>query len=530
MNKINVLDCTLRDGGYINQWQFGEKNIKKIISGLLDSKVEIIECGFLTERAIKNRDSTLFDSVERIAEYLPSHKNDSMTVCMINFGEYDVKKLPQYDGTSIKGIRVAFHKKDIDEALMMCETIIDKGYKVFIQPMISVSYTDEEFINLINKSNKLKPFAFYIVDSFGVMKRKDLMRLYYLVDHNLSNDIFVGYHSHNNIQMAYSNAQALVDIKTKRELIIDSSVFGMGRGAGNLNTELFIEYLNELNGIKYKIKPLLKIIDQVLNPIYSCNFWGYSLPHYVSAMNNCHPNYASYLDDKSTLNIENINEILESLEESKKKNFDKEYIEKLYSSYQNKAIADDKAKKQLSYRIKNKTVVIIAPGRSINDEKDIISKVISDKNQLTIAINFIPENFKCDYVFVSNHKRYEDLKYNSEIDFIKTSNIKDCNSEGIVVNYSDLLNDVEAVEDNAGMMLIKLLIDIGVSKIKIAGLDGYSHDIYDNFAKKDMAYVKNPAIMDAMNRGMEKVLSRFVDFIEIEFITSPRFVRIGDSI
>lgn len=529
MNNINVLDCTLRDGGYINQWQFGEKNIKKIVSNLIDSKVDIVECGFLTEKKERNQDSSLFDSIERIAQYLPVHRKDIMTVCMINYGEYDVENLPQYDGTSIDGIRVAFHKKDIDEALKICEIIINKGYKLFMQPMVSVSYADEEFINLINRSNELNPFAFYIVDSFGVMKRKDLMRLYFLVDHNLSNDIFVGYHSHNNIQMAYSNAQALVDIKTKRKLIIDSSVFGMGRGAGNLNTELFIEYINELNGNKYKIKPLLKIIDQVLDPIYASNFWGYSLPHYISSVNNCHPNYASYLDDKSTLTVENINEILEGIEESKRNNFDKDYIEKLYVQYQNRVIADDKAKKQLESHLKNKSVIIIAPGSSINEEKEKIYDAISSENNLTIAINFKPEKFECDYVFVSNLRRYEDLKNNNDLQLIKTSNIKNGNVEGIVVNYSDLLNDVEAVEDNAGMMLIKLLIDIGVEKIKLAGFDGYSHDIYDNFAKKDLAFIKNASVMDAMNSGMEKMLNRFAEVIDIEFITTPRFVRLGES-
>jgi 4-hydroxy 2-oxovalerate aldolase len=528
MNKINVLDCTLRDGGYINQWQFGENNIKRIISSLIDSKVEIVECGFLTEKKERNHDSSLYDNVKRIAQYLPVNRKDITTVCMINFGEYEVDHLPKYDGTSIDGIRVAFHKKDLDEALKMCETIINKGYKLFMQPMVSVSYSDEEFINLINKSNELNPYAFYIVDSFGVMKTKDLMRLFYLVDHNLRNDIFVGYHSHNNIQMAYSNAQALVDLKTKRELIIDSSVFGMGRGAGNLNTELFIEYLNELNGNKYKIKPLLKIIDQVLNPIYASSFWGYSLPHYVSAMNNCHPNYASYLDDKSTLTVENINEILGGLEESKKKNFSKNYIEKLYVQYQNRVIADDKAKKQLESQLKNRTVVIIAPGSSINEEKEKISDVISCDHHHTIAINFKPEEFECDYVFVSNLRRYENLKNNHDLKLIKTSNITNGNVEGIVVNYSDLLNDVETVEDNAGMMLIKLLIDIGVDKIKLAGIDGYSHDIYDNFAKKDLAFIKNATVMDAMNSGMEKMLNRFAEIIDIEFITTPRFIRLGE--
>ena len=167
-------------------------------------------------------------------------------------------------------------------------------------------------------------------------------------------------------------------------------------------------------------------------------------------------------------------------------------------------------------------------GSSINEEKEKIYNVISSKTSL-IAINFKPEQFECDYVFISNLRRYEDLKNNHDLKLIKTSNIKNGNVEGIVVNYSDLLNDVEAVEDNAGMMLIKLLIDIGVEKIKVAGLDGYSHDIYDNFAKKDLAFIKNAAVMDAMNSGMEKMLNRFAEVIDIEFITTPRFIKLGES-
>ncbi len=530
MNNINVLDCTLRDGGYVNQWQFGEKNIRGIISGLIDSKIDIIECGFLTEKKERDKDSSLFNSIDQMIQYLPIHKKKSMIVCMINFGEYDVNNLPQCDGNSIDGIRLAFHKKDIDEALLMCKAIKQKGYKLFMQPMVSISYTDEQFIDLVNKANSLKPYAFYIVDSFGVMKRKDLMRLYYLVDHNLLNDIFVGYHSHNNIQMAYSNAQSLVDLKTKRKIIIDSSVFGMGRGAGNLNTELFIEYLNELNNGEYKIRPILKIIDRVLNRIYASNFWGYSLPHYISAKNNCHPNYASYLDNKNTLTFENINEILEGLELSKKNNFDKEYVEQLYLNYQDKIVADDRSKKILRANLKDKTVVIIAPGTSINEEKEKILSAISSENCFVVAINFKPEQFICDYIFVSNIRRYENLKKLHDLKLIKTSNIENQGNEEMVVNYSDLLNDVEAVEDNAGMMLIKLLIDIGVKRIKLAGLDGYSHDIYDNFAKTDLAFIKNAKVMDDMNKGMEMMLKRFNEIIDIEFITTQKFVKLGESL
>lgn len=120
-----------------------------------------------------------------------------------------------------------------------------KGYKVFVQPMVSLNYTDEEFLSLIQLVNHIKPYAFYIVDSFGMMNKKNLIRLFYLVEHNLDESIWIGFHSHNNKQLAYSNAQCLIDTQTARNLIIDSSIFGMGRGAGNLNTELIVEYLND---------------------------------------------------------------------------------------------------------------------------------------------------------------------------------------------------------------------------------------------------------------------------------------------
>ena len=130
---------------------------------------------------------------------------------------------------------------DMLGGLEACRTVKEKGYKVFVQAMVSVAYTDEEFLELISKVNELEPYAFYIVDSFGMMKRKDLTRLFYIVEHNLKQSIWIGFHSHNNMQLAYSNAQSLVDMQTKRNIIIDSSVYGMGRGACNLNTELFVQ-------------------------------------------------------------------------------------------------------------------------------------------------------------------------------------------------------------------------------------------------------------------------------------------------
>ena len=188
---------------------------------------------------------------------------------------------------------------------------------------------------MIMQINDIEPYAFYIVDSFGVMRQKDLIRLFYVVEHNLKETIYIGYHSHNNMQLAYSNAQSLASVQTKRQLIMDSSIFGMGRGAGNLNTELFVGYLNDSKGTDYKLQPLLTIIDQILNKFYQKNYWGYSLPNYLSASHNVHPNYAGYLTDKQTLTVEDIDAIFSIMKTEKKADYDKNYIEELYITYMN---------------------------------------------------------------------------------------------------------------------------------------------------------------------------------------------------
>lgn len=304
MDRVHVLDCTLRDGGYCNGWEFGYGNVKKIIAGLLEAGIDVVECGFLTDRVTYAPDITKFTDVSQLCGILPEKHAGTMFVLMVNYGEYDADKLPPCGESCIDGIRVAFHKEELVGAFALCGRIKAKGYKVFLQPMVSLNYTDAEFLSLVGYANQLAPYAFYIVDSFGVMKGKELARLFYMVEHNLAKGICVGFHSHNNMQLSYSNAQALVAMQTDRELLIDSSVYGMGRGAGNLNTELFVDYLNGTMGTSYRLAPLLGIIDEVLNRFYQENYWGYSLPNYISAVHNAHPNYAGFLDQRKTLTIE----------------------------------------------------------------------------------------------------------------------------------------------------------------------------------------------------------------------------------
>ena len=107
-----------------------------------------------------------------------------------------------------------------------------------------------------------------------MLKRTDVIRLCYIINHNLHPQILLAFPSHNNLQLSFSNAQAILEERLKRDIIIDVSVMGMGRGAGNLNTELMISYLNENYDAGYDLLPILKIIDENISKIFSKTPWG----------------------------------------------------------------------------------------------------------------------------------------------------------------------------------------------------------------------------------------------------------------
>lgn len=522
MKRISVLDCTLRDGGYCNKWNFGRENISKVINSTIESGIDIVECGFITSKTICGNDVTKYNSFKEIDKILIKHPDDKLMVAMVNYGEFDIEEIPLCNNTLLDGIRVAFHKKDMESALAYCKMIQDKGYKVFLQGMVSLSYSDKEFIDFIHNANELKPYAFYIVDSFGSMKKKELMRLFYLIENNLDEEIVVGFHSHNNTQLAYSNAQSLIETPSLRKLIIDSSVYGMGRGAGNLNTELFVEYLNDTQGANYDIKPLLNIIDEVLSQFYESNYWGYSLPNYLSAKHGIHPNYAMHLSEKKTLTVEAMDEIFSMIDNDKGAQYDPEYIDRLYFEYMSSGREQSENERILRELLGVSKVLIIGPGKSAVEEQDNLEAFIKNNNPLIISINYEHPDIESDYIFVSNLRRFREIDESKYSRVIATSNIKN-HSVYAVIEYGRLVNNNNDVADNAGLMLIKYLILCGVDKVYISGIDGYSYDYSSNYGISSMRYVAKQESIDILNEGMKKVLEEFFCSIKLEFVTSSRF-------
>ena len=524
MSRVRVLDCTLRDGGYCNDCRFGLANSRYLVDCLVQAGVDIIECGFLTQKKPYEEDYTRFNTLEQAARLLPQDRAGRLFVALLDYGTYDVEDLPPWDGSSLDGIRVTFHKEDRDPALEAARRIQEKGYKVFLQPMVALSYTDQEYLELIEKANQLRPYAFYLVDSFGTMKRKDMLRFFYLIEHNLAEGIQVGFHSHNNLQLAYANAQTLVELGSSRPLLIDASIQGMGRGAGNLNTELFLEHLNDNAGGRYQVKPLLRAIDRVVGGFYQQNPWGYSLPNYLSASHNAHPNYALFLTEKNTLTVEDIDRIFDAMAPQKRASFDRAYIEKLYLEYMERN-AGDSFLEELRQALAGKRALVVAPGKSAKEEREKIAAFAGKGDVASIGVNFDDPYLATDYIFLSNLRRQEELGPGREHRLIATSNLPDRGAK-YRVDYRRLLNHLEPVWDNAGLMLVKLLIQLGVKELYLAGVDGYSHDPGENYAQDALRLAAKSQTLDAMNQGMCQVLGQFAQQATIRFLTKPRYVRL----
>lgn len=532
MNKVSVLDCTLRDGGYINRFNFGKNSISKIISNLVDSKIEIIECGFLKKNA-DDPDKTLFSSIEQINKYLPLKVNhECMFVAMIAYGDISIENISQFIGHGVSGIRLTFHQHEMDYAVEFAKELIKKGYKVFIQPVGTNTYTDSMLLNLLDKTNRLNPYAFYLVDTLGNMYEKDLLRLFYMVDNNLNKDILTGFHSHNNLQLSFSNAQTLISIHSKRKIIIDASVFGMGRGAGNLCTELITQFINENIENKYNLIPLMETIDEYIMQIYFKQSWGYSTPYYIAATNNCHPNYASYLMNLQTLCIKDINTIIKSIPTEKRHLFDKEIISELYLKYQANNIDDSEAIKQIHELCHNKKILILAPGKSLLTYRDKIDNFIENENPIVFSINHIPKFHRYDKVFVGNIKRLkgmDDVIQQIKDKLICTSNIS--NKKDIcTINYSDYLNsDDDYIFDNSGLMLINIMKKIGIKELALAGFDGFNIENAKTYFDENFSNNEDAQRRKEKNISMINYFANAKKAMKIIFIT-PTIYDGGEQI
>ena len=523
MSDISLLDCTLRDGGYVNDFDFGKTNIVNIIKMLNNSDVEIIECGFLDFEIIYDENKTIFNSINTLLKLGKNlFKKNKKYALMVLAETFDARKLIDSAQNSIDIIRLSFHKNDINKVIEMSKIIKQKGYELFLQPTVTKSYSDDELKVLIDTCNRvIQPSSLAIVDTFGEMYSNDVIHYTKLFDKNLASKIKLSFHSHNNLQNAFANSINFINsVKSDREIIIDCSVYGMGKGSGNLCTEIIMDYLNKKFDKKYKIECIIEIIESIVSKINKNHYWGYSLEYYLSAINGCHPNYCNYFVAKKTLTVTDLKKILKMIDLNRKLYFNREYAEEIYFSYLNSSMNDKSSYEILKNSIRGKSVLLIGPGVNYKKYEKKISNYISNKTQyFTISINFVSKK-NVDAYFFSNRKRYYSSLHEKDKICILTSNIEpDINCKNIVFNYSSLLSNKYETSDNSLLMAIKMLINSECKKVYLAGFDGYQINQNINFYNDNLSIIIDKNETQKINNQIRKYIEFYSNKIEIIFLT-----------
>lgn len=523
MKSLKVLDVTLRDGGCVNDFNFGQNYMDKILAAQEESGVDVIELGYIDENRGSASGRTQYINEKVIPQCILKHKKPGVVyVAMLDYGKFNTDNLGPRTKDGIDGIRCAFHKENRFDIISLGHKLIEKGYKFYIQPMTTLRYSDAELLELIALVNKELPNAsgFYIVDSFGEMRPNDMSRMLNLVDHNLLPSMTLGFHSHNNLQLSYSNAMAMLQFPTTRDIMLDCSIMGMGKGAGNLNTELLLEHLNLLYGKNYKIEPLLEVIDKVILQLHDEFYWGYAPEYYLSSANHCTPSYASHFYNKHMLPIDQVGELLGMIDEEKKISFDKNYAEEIYRQYnERKAVDDASVIDELRREFAGKTIFLVAPGKSVGNAIDRIKDIALQDNVVTIGLNSTL-NLSFDYLLTTRSDIYNQAVIEGKNIIVPSSVSKGGRGSVKILNYANWIEIDERTHDSSAVIALKLLQSCGVKDILLAGFDGFSVNINDNYYDPNMRHPVNAEQAERRNAYYRELIKRVSDKgINITFVT-----------
>ena len=334
--KIGLVDVTLRDGGIAIDFNFGSDRIQKIKATLESSGVEYIETGYIDEKKGSPEGRTCYDSEVSIEKnFFTTGKKQGVTYfAMIDYGTFDVQKLHQRTEKGIDGIRLAFHKEKWRDAISWGRTIIAKGYDLYIQPMVTIRYSDEELKELIRTCNEQLPEAkgFYLVDSFGQMDSSMLLKKLEVIDQCVSPSMKIGFHAHNNRQLAYSNCLAFLDYPANHDIMLDASIMGMGKGAGNLCTELIaVDLIRE--GKHYETACIYESISDYFADAYKKFGWGYSLDYYLSSLYSCTPSYIKIFTSNKKITTDLLIDMLKNMPDEKRTACDRAFAAEYLKKY-----------------------------------------------------------------------------------------------------------------------------------------------------------------------------------------------------
>ena len=483
--NIHMLDCTLRDGGYYNNWDFDQDVVKAYLNAMADAKVDYVELGL---RQFKNQ-SFLGAHAYTTSEFLNRlDLPDGPTYGVM----IDAKTILSEEGSHIKNldklfldasdekidfVRIAAHHAEVLDCKLIVEHLKSKGYIVGLNIM-QMSSCDEELIRNFGKEiqNWGCLDVLYFADSLGSMLSNDVAHVYKNITKYWTGD--VGFHSHNNLGQGISN---VIEAKKIGCSWLDSTVTGMGRGAGNAQTEYLLLELNK-QGENKSCKKVFELVADIFEPLRNHYKWGPSLDYYLAALKGIHPTYIQNINADSSIPPRialNIIDDISNLDNPDK--FEMKALETVKSN-----IASDSA----SGLLEGKEILLVAQTEVSVKYQDAVIDYINKFLPKVMSINYpsLTKNITFDNVFISHNQkvRFEknyysaggysyiapkrlflDEKINISHDygiFVKAGEFEPRGSYACIPNYLTLA------------YAISFCLDAGASDIKLIGVSGLNMD------------------------------------------------------
>ena len=499
-NKINLLDCTLRDGGYYNNWFFERELINEYLRVMDMIKIDYVEIGFRFLDKVKTKGPFAY-SEESFLRSLKIPKNLKIGV-MVNasdfVGQKNIIELAKKNfkpkkNSVISLVRLACHHHEVKDVLPLINWLKKSGYKVGINIMQIPELSSREIKSTVQEVKKTKTDILYFADSMGSLDAIKTKKIIHQIKSLWKKS--TGIHTHDNMGKALENSIAAINNSVNW---IDCTVTGMGRGPGNTKTEYLIL---ELNRKKEHLINLLNLIKNYFEPLKEKYKWGSNPFYYFAGLNSIHPTFVQEMLSDTRFDSEDIYYNLNNLSTVGGRKFSKELIS-LGKNYYRKI---NKGDWDPSKVIKNRNVLIIGPGTSLIKYKSKIIKFIK-KNKPTVfvlnVINPVPKQYVYANIACHTLRLLSDIsKYKKSNKYLITpfssfsKNIKARIYSKKILNFGlQVKNNRFKFGKNYAVLPNSLAITytLGIctsgqcKKIFFAGLDGYNKTSPKKFEMDDV--------------------------------------------
>ncbi|MBU0591900.1 MAG: hypothetical protein ABIJ34_02365 [archaeon] len=535
IRNVKIFDCTLRDGGHLNNWQFDKEFAAKVVAALAETNIHCIEVGYRsTPGTFPGTGTWRFSKEDDIRAIVPADIQSKIAV-MGDVGKIRKDDFLPKEESVVDIVRLAFYPGHEEEAVELGHELLDMGYEVYLNMMGIVCYTEDGLKKLINTMYDCRVPNVVVSDSFGSLMPSEVYELVQLFIKGTGKKI--GYHAHNNLEMAFANSMSAIDAGASS---IDATVYGMGRGAGNLPLEVILSHLYHIEEVPVNIVPLLELIENDFIKLRKELNWGYNLHYMISGLLKCHPKYANALLDDYKMDMPTVWANLMELSKEKPVSFDKQLLENVVQK--NGSVKAHVMRRDVKYsdikieretpkppdyigRHAGKDFLILGNGPSLKDNIDEIKKFAKDNELIMLGANYLSGLATPDYHAFNNVNRF--IRYGKFVDAKSKLLVGSYISNSIVKSvigkeYERLpyMNSPEKfdikdgiIQSNCGtisVLLIGTAIVMGAKKIYVAGLDGYK----DMYGKKSTFYSETqdvPTILES--HSLNSLCERYLDEI-----------------